>query len=188
MAASNWDTLALDEKSEPSTGYFTSPLGVRVEVYKNWLYIYDAKAWEEGGAFTQDCVMEVQFGAVSYKDVSIFALRGPQEGVYAFVESWHKEGGTYICTGMLGIGVYGFEDSTWVGVKPSSIEWLKKKMAEDEIAERIPNVLSKIDFTKAVRFNQGDAFFADRGMVTLAPTKPGEATVPILMQALKETS
>src|SRR5271154_4408257 len=83
MALSNWDTLAVDEKGEPCSGSFVSPLGIEIEIYKNWLYVRDAKAWVESDhCFTNDTIMQIENGKLRYKDVEITAIRGPKNGVY----------------------------------------------------------------------------------------------------------
>lgn len=148
MALSNWDTLSLNQDSEPTNGSFTSPLGVEVSVYKNWLYVRDPHAWQEGGRFIEPIVMQIEQGTLTYKDVQIVAIRGPQNGVYAVIWStqYHDndEDGNYVpptVTGMIGIGVSGFEepedaksldDVKWVGVKPESLKWFIDKLNETE--------------------------------------------------------
>jgi hypothetical protein len=87
MALSNWDTMAVNAKGEPTNGVFTSKLGVTVEIYKNWLYLRDEKAWQEGGRFVKSTVGQIESGVLTYKDVSIVAKRGPQGGVYCVVKS-----------------------------------------------------------------------------------------------------
>lgn len=135
MALSNWDTLAVDLKGEAQAGFFVSPCGVRVEIYKNWVYIHDPKAWRKGGQFCEDVVIELQHGDLHYMDVEIRAVRGPQNGIY--VACWHidwhvedKKPAEY--TGMVGCGVYGFEGEDWVGVTPDSVEFLQKWIGKKE--------------------------------------------------------
>jgi hypothetical protein len=133
MALSNWDTLAVNLKGEEIDGSFTSPLGVEVSFYKNWIYVRDPVAWQDGGKFVKDTVMQISEGVIDYKDVSIHAIRGPQNGIYAFVHSGYEHDDTF--RGMIGCGVYGFGDASdgvdedgyapWVGVRPSSREFLQ---------------------------------------------------------------
>lgn len=99
MALSNWDTLAVDEKGVSTNGVFISPSGVQVEFYKNWLYVREA--------VEKTPELKVNAGDLSYKDVLIKAWRGPSSGVYAAVWSGFGEK----LTGMLGCGIYGFEDT-----------------------------------------------------------------------------
>lgn len=42
MALSNWDTMSMDEKGKTLSGEFVSPLGVKVEFYKNWIYVRES--------------------------------------------------------------------------------------------------------------------------------------------------
>lgn len=108
MALSNWDTLAINAKGENCYGEFKSPLGITVEFYKNWLYVYDKKAWEKGGYFVEDCVMQVTEGSIRYKDVAILAKRGPKDGIYAVIWTMHYEPEYFDF--MLGIGCSGYKD------------------------------------------------------------------------------
>lgn len=221
MALSNWDTLAIDETGASISGSFVSPLGVRVEFYKNWLYVYDEKAYQEGGTFTNSCVMEVQSGDITYKDVVISAVRGPQGGIYAQVSTqWYKDDRKI----MVGCGVYGYEyppapcghdanilgsrsstgkdgkwitrcveceqiipDCKWVGVLPESLEFLRnmvlefvpdylsKEQQDNHINTKLANALST-----ALRFNQGDAFFATAYGEDIPATAPGEVNRPMI--------
>ncbi len=194
MALSNWDTLALDEKSASISGAFKSPLGVVVEFYKNWLYIRDEKAWEEKGSFTKPTVMQVTSGELRYKDVNILALRGPQNGVYAVV--WTGYGDV---VGMIGCGVYGYEGDEFVGVLGSSIEWFKKELSKKgsdtmQIGDEarpyefdvydIPKPFKEIDWGKGLRFNQGDAYFAGALGGDIPATEPEKAEPTVMSQIL----
>ncbi len=135
MALSNWDTLAVDLDGKPVDGTFTSPLGITVEFYKNWIYVHDPKGWQEGGHFVHDTVMQVQEGKFTYQDVSVEAIRGPQEGIYAVVywNSFKKdENGIYVkkMTGMVGCSVYGTVKSKWVGVSKNCVKFLQSYITE----------------------------------------------------------
>jgi len=253
MALSNWDTLAVDENGESTNGIFTSPNGVSVEFYKNWLYVRDKKGWQEGGRFVEPTVMQVDNGTLSYKDVSICAIRGPQNGVYAVVEStiypphltedcakckakaksyWHEKNcADFVDTKhlvMIGCGVYGYDGEEWVGVDDESKKFLAswiQKADQDELAmpRSLFNKLSgeaeikahfatkgqtvtrvteenvfiayesfgfeehvrKIDLSKALRFNQGDAFFANKVGTDIPATPTGTAEEPWLTKMLK---
>lgn len=160
MALSNWDTLAVNEKGAESNGVFVSPYGVSIEIYKNWIYVGDGKAWHEGERYSRPIVMEIQQGDLTYKDVQVFARRGPQNGVYVVVQSavyspalekdclsckvkaggrWHE----YQCPAfvdtkylaMIGCGVYGYRGSEWVGVEEESKQFLAHWLKESDIEE-----------------------------------------------------
>lgn len=206
MALSNWDTLALNEKGESIGGEFRSPLGVVVRFYKNWLYVNDAVAWVEGGSFVQDTVMQVQTGDFVYKDVRILATRGPQNGIYAAVYTtvyerpspgcdkckvargrYHADGcpdkvPTYV-VGMVGCGVYGYSSDEWVGVDEESRFHLGCWITDDDTD--LPDDLRNVDLTKALRFNQGDAYLAERLGQATPTTLPGQAAPSILSQSLQ---
>jgi hypothetical protein len=254
MALSNWDTLAVDENGESTNGVFVSPLGVSVEFYKNWLYVRDSKAWQEGGRFVSPTVMQVESASLSYKDVSITAIRGPQNGVYAVVQSTiyppqltedcakckskakgyahERECPNFVDTKhlvMIGCGVYGYSGEEWVGVTDDSKKFLNdwiRKSDDDEIpmpralfnktategdikaalaakGQKVSRVteenvfvvyesfsfeehIRKIDLSTALRFNQGDAYFASKVGTDIPATPPGTAEEPWLTQALKK--
>lgn len=140
MALSNWDTFALNEKGEPISGLFVSPLGVEVEIYKNWVYIRDEKAWTEDCGFTNNTVMHIDSGDFRYKDVCVLAIRGPQHGVC--VAAYHNNWNDKILTGMVGIGCYGFnETDEWVGVTEDSVKFLREEFLRKTYREQydLPN-------------------------------------------------
>lgn len=150
MALSNWDTMAVDEKGAPTNGVFVSPKGVRVEIYKNWLYLSEKSA-EDESLNPRGIVGTVQSGEMSLKDVHIFAKRGPQNGIYCIVywsnfepvpkegcelcgvkpaedgkkDAYHERACPKVFGAMLGIGCYGYSDSEFVGVLPKSVEFLR---------------------------------------------------------------
>jgi len=132
MALSNWDTLAVNLKGEPQSGFFVSPGGVKVEIYKNWVYIHDPEAWREKGSYVKDTIMQINHGDLHYHDVEIRAIRGPQEGIY--VACWHTDykDEEIIYTGMVGCGVYGFAGEEWIGVTPESVAFLQKWISYKE--------------------------------------------------------
>jgi len=145
MALSNWDTFAVTHTGEPIRGAFKSPNGIVVEVYKNQLYIHDDQSWTDTRSFTKPVVLEVNSGTLQYKDVHVFAVRGPKNGVYFAVWStqYHEntkevvdgiEKEVYVpptYTGMVGIGCYGYggpAGDDWVGVEQSDIDFLKEQV------------------------------------------------------------
>jgi len=175
VALSNWDTLALDQDGKPLGGAFASRSEVVVEVYKNWLYVSDKLAWREG-EFTCPVVMRIDHGLVRYRDVNILAARGPQEGIYALVWQSRYEENKLVTTGMLGIGVYGYDDQVWIGVQKESLDWFRKEVLEkEEYKYDLPECFSKIDLSSGVRFNQGDMYFAEKTGLPVQATKPGES-------------
>lgn len=206
MALSNWDTFALDHEGQPNSGSFTSDMGVTVESYKNWLYVYDEAAWVDGGAFSKPVIMHVNEGNVSYKDVHILAVRGPKNGIYFCVYSSkyekQEEGQPYkgpIIKGIVGIGCSGYSSrGKWLGVGSREVAFLKnhlllktdtyvlrigKKISKHKFNYYdIPEVFQKLDLSKGKRFNQGDAFFALNLGTPLQASEPGDAPEPIFSQ------
>lgn len=247
MALSNWDTLAVDHKGESVGGSWTSPAGVTVEFYKNWLYVRHPKAWTKASSFIKPVIMQINSGDFTYLDVNIHAVRGPKNGVYAAIwtskyqEQSKEKGAPYVpptVTGMVGIGCYGFKnevdlvlaekgrkpepgdfwnshqsnksgewrhflenwrevngaltkvesieykgydlDDLWVGVEKAEIEFLQKFLKDED--NGIPEELGNIDLTKATRFNQGDAFFAEKLGAPLPGTLPGESQGTVMGQ------
>lgn len=210
MALSNWDTMAVDLNGKPCVGSFQSPQGVTVQFYKNWLYIGDEKAWVDGRSYVRPTIAQVNSGDLCYGDVSIRSVRGPQDGIYAVITSGYGEEEI----GIIGCGVYGFEGEEWVGVKKESVEFLRgflnqadsltREEALEEVkrfGEAISDVeqaveiwmrpsyefsekVRAVSFDGALRFNQGDAYFAGHAGEDTPASVPGEAEKPVLLQML----
>lgn len=151
MALSNYDSMAVNAKGEPTNGVFTSKLGVTVEVYKNWIYVRDPKAWQPGGSYIEPTVAQVEEGLLTYKDVHIAAKRGPKNGIYCVVTSqsydyapprgckhcgkknepgkkekeFHASGCPAVFAAMLGIGCYAYVGQKFVGVTKAEVKFLK---------------------------------------------------------------
>jgi len=180
VALSNWDTVAVDENGEPTDGRFTSPLGISVELYKNFLYVRDETSWRRGGPYVEPTVMSIDHGELIYLDVSVYAVRGPKNGIYTAVWTGYPHEPTW--KAMVGIGCYGYDDDRWVGVQARDIIFLRTMLH----AESVPPPLALIDFSKVERVNQGDRYLAEK--VGLAPpsTPPGEAEAPLLTQLIDD--
>lgn len=185
MALSNWDTLALNQDG-PSDGILTSPMGVSVAIYKNWLYVLDPHNAREGGRFdpSSDTVMQVDAGSLAYLDVQIEAVRGPQEGIYTVVLRGEQV--------MVGCGVYGWEPTgapqmitnfdtylppPWLGVTPESVHFLRAFAAEHLGGEH--PLMSGERWADVVRFNQGDAFLAEALELASPATAVGAQQDPV---------
>ena len=156
MALSNWDTLMVNKKGKPLTGFWLSDSGIGVEVYKNWLYIHDKKAYVDGKAcYAKPIIAKVDEGMFDYKDLKFCVFRGPQNGVYAVVwKDYYSKGyKKHWIKGCIGIGVYGFVGDNFVGVKPSSIDWFMKKISDDKFDLPI-DILKGIKLKKAQRLRQ----------------------------------
>ncbi len=190
MALSNWDTLALNKEGKPTNGVFKSTQGIMVSIYKNWLYVEDKDAWRDEDAFVEPIVMEIQEGRLTYKTIQILAKRGPQNGIYCVVYTLPYRDEKEKFNLMAGIGCYGFDGDKWVGVEPASVEYMAKLCTNDgelfEAADwmEVEEALHNIDFSKALRFNQGDAFFAIHGGVSTPASKVGKAEEPVIMKVI----
>ena len=141
MAGSNWDTFVVNERGLPVEPIFESRLGVQVELYKNWIYVHDAKGWRDGGALAAPVIMQIDHGKLEYLDVQIEAVRGPKDGVYVAVHGTTP--GSF--DAMIGIGCYGYaETGRWVGVQRAEVDYLK-----DFLSRALPDL--SIDFAPALR-------------------------------------
>jgi hypothetical protein len=185
MALSNWDTLSVDHNSNPINGTIRSKMGVQVDIYKNWLYINDEIAWREG-AYIKPIVMEIQSGDLIYKDVTIYAERGPQNGVYCVVytPSHLNEAKGEGPNAMIGIGCYGYIGEDWIGVHSKSVDFLIDivKSRINDLPWSYKGILDNLNFKNALRFNQGDAYFANKLKFDIPTSKPEEAEKSILMR------
>ena len=204
MALSNWDAMAMNEEGAPIAARWRSRAGVEVEIYKNWIYVRDEKAWQKESQFIKPTVMHVTHGFLVYKDVNIASIRGPQMGIFAVVWS----GASYAkptdedyeirrVRGMAGCGVVAADDDgACVGLTPDTMKWwldtLMRKERGDEVATDqwywadVPDVFRAIDWSKALRYNQGDEFLADHGVGDgVHATPPGQAEPPLMSRMLE---
>lgn len=204
MALSNWDTFAVNEKGEPTTGTLEAFSGIEVSLYKNELLVADAKAHATGSHFSEPIVIIMQHGEIQYKDVLIYATRGPKNGIYVVVESvkYHENAAPERRV-MIGIGCYGYADNDeWVGVEAAEINFLKTWLNHGErvvmsTSEGEQESYFTYDFSEEIReipldaglrYNQGDAYFAAHEDGEIPATPPGEATTPVLEQMVKGAS
>ena len=183
MALSNWDTWAIDQDSKISNGIFKSKIGCEIQIYKNWLYLQDAVAWQEHGGFVEPTIMELWDGELHYKDTQIVACRGPKNGIYCAV--WSSKPTNLL----VGIGAYGYSGDEWVGITYNEVNWLKDWLAKIEETScyiwGIKKHIEKIDFETGGRFNQGDAYFADKLDVKTPTTEPGKSDEPVITKLIK---
>jgi len=111
MALSNWDTLAFGPDGKPSNGKLTGFDGQSVEIYKNWLYVKDAKMFTEKRGFINETIALIESGNVTIANFDIKATRGPQNAIFAYVETtnYHVENDKHETKRMAGIGCYGYD-------------------------------------------------------------------------------
>lgn len=184
MALSNWDTFAMNEKGEPCKE-FKSPLGVEVEIYKNWIYIRDEAGWQEGGQFIKPTIMEIHSSIVRYKDVTIISK---SEYGTVYIVAWSGYSHKNDLKGMTGIGTYGFRGNKYVGVTDLQLKRLKKFLNKEQKVGwyDIPKEFKDMDFNKGKRFNQGDMFFHEQLGTDKSCSEVGRAKEPILSKALRK--
>jgi len=193
MALSNWDTLSIDHNSKPINGKIKSKMGVQVEIYKNWLYINDKDGWTDGN-YIKPIVGEIHAGALTYKDVVIYAERGPQDGIYCIVgtPAWADEQESEKLNLMVGIGCYGFDGyrgDRWTGVTEVAVDFLigmVRLSANHRLLWAHKESLQDINFKQAQRFNQGDKYIADNLKLDMPISKVGESEEPIIRQMFKK--
>jgi hypothetical protein len=187
MALSNWDTLAINRDGHATTGDLTTPKGVVVEIYKNWIHITDNKTKFPDGA---PLSFSIDHGKITYRDLNVYAERGPQDGVFliAWWSDWQEAPEPKIIwDGIVAVGCYGFSGDEWIGVEEESVKFLSE-MIERAHQEFVINdyMFASIDFTNAIRYNQGDAYFAQKGFVEGGiGTRVGEVEQPVMIQMLK---
>lgn len=196
MALSNWDTLAVDLDGQPSDGTFTDPSGMSVSIYKNWVYVRHLAAWAALRGFSEPTFSDIWHGDIRLGYTRILAKRGATKesilvAVYYTANQDQVDGEPYrqpIVTGMVGIGCYGFAPcAKWVGVEQAEVDELQAWLMD--LQER-GDIRVVPDLARAVRFNQGDAYFATRTGVAemMQPTAPGEAAPTILSQIAERMS
>ena len=161
MALSNWDTLCFNHKGEVCEGKFTSPMGIVVEAYKDWLYVKDKQTWRKG-VYTNNIVMEVNSGELQYYDVrircefqsSIDDVSEDYSRILFAIWSGFESSDDF--TGIIGVAC--FADMNKQDIEALQI-FLNK--ADYYVNEDIPDVFKNIDLSKGKRYNQGDAYFHD---------------------------
>lgn len=182
MALSNWDTFTMTHEGKPCGGVFTSPQGVSVEIYKNWIYLRD-KDWNKVKDWSP--VMEIYDSRTHYKDVNI-ASKFINHTIY--VATWSGYDYDKSVHGMVGIGTMGYDvKGKYVGVTEKHITRLKKFLNEKSIiySVEIPDILKNIDLHKGKRFNQGDKFFSKTTGTDIQCSSIDEAKEPIFSQLIK---
>jgi len=162
MALSNWDCMAFDQDGSPCIGRLSSG-NETMSIYKNWVWIdgvgNNPQQFEEGFRHVGNlCVMAIRHQS--------------QDSVFCRIQH-----GSML---VAGIGCYGFDGMEWVGVTPETLgafmEWLRS--IDQELADKIK--------PGGLRYNQGDAFFAEHGMCSLPASAVGKAEKPLLLQDTKK--
>jgi len=105
MALSNWDTLAFDADGKPCVGVVVNGNG-SVEIYKNFLYVYNKKMFKKGeGSYTNNVIAQIESGNINISKFSIIAKRHKeQNSIFVRVAYTVGDEEKYF----VGIGCYGF--------------------------------------------------------------------------------
>jgi len=108
MALSNWDTVVFDSDGNQGKGEIESFTGAICEVYKDWLYVKDTKAWYPSQGFSSNVIAKISEGDIRISGFEIQATRGPQNSVIAYVCSTNYK--TSETRRMFAVSGNGFED------------------------------------------------------------------------------
>jgi len=188
MALSNWASMSVTNEGT-GNGSLTSYGGITAEIYKNWIYIRAPELWKPHGRFTEPVIAQIDQAYMTIHDLKILANReNLQNAVFVYAESsYYKE---KAAKWMVGIGCSGFDGDRWVGVTPDLIEkfevWLKDVLPERSYLNGVS--LGDLDKIKGQfkYFNQGDAFFADHGLLVDTPVlEPGQVEEPVMSKIIK---
>ena len=181
MALSNYDMLVLNHKGEPCRGEFISPFGIKVKVYKDWLYVDDTFGWTKKGGFAEPTVMEVNSSCLVYKDVNIVCDQRPTKHcdnttLFCIWSGWEHENNM---SGIVGICQFG-------NIQPDAIDELHEVLIKNFDSDycTIPEIFKLLDLSIGKRFNQGDMFFHDKIGTDAQCTVPGEAKNTMFGQLL----
>lgn len=144
MSLGNWAVLAVDQYGRKCDGKLFTPGNRCIQIYKNWLFLFDETHLRKHGAIPAAEPREILDGAVVYTmvagalqfgDLSILAVRGPHDGVY--VACWTGEPDETGFDAMIGCGVYGYgppcgtiEPEKWIGVGSTARNFLRFLIGE----------------------------------------------------------
>ena len=181
MALSNYDMFVMNHKGEPCIGEFVSPMGIKVKVRKDWLYIDDKFGWQKDGGFAEPTVMEVNSSCLVYKDVNIICDQRPTKRcdnttLFCIWSGWEQEN---TMNGIIGVCQFG-------DIQPDAIDELHEALITDFDDEyhTIPEIFKLINLSVGKRCNQGDMFFHDKIGTDAQCTIPGKAKGTMFGQLL----
>lgn len=171
MALSNWAICAWDEKGRMSNGSFQFGK-VTIELYKNWAYLRDEKAWTKKSGYTKPTISTIEVADIDYKGITIYAKRGLLNSIYLIVNYhyWGKPDKT-----LYGIGSYAYDyKGSHVGIRKSVfnsfVKWIKELNKKESVAVVEPK--------NPMWFNQGDYFLgSDLNKFSYSIGKIGDKSV-----------
>lgn len=183
MALSDYDTLAINHTGAATNGSFISPLGVSVDLYKNWIYVRDPDAWQPG-AYVRPTIMEIQDGFIRYRDVTIVAMRRikPTRSIFALAYSGYNYDSSY--SGMVGVAGIGWRRDEFTGITNEHLAILRDWLGSIRDRHQMTDAMVRVGFEPVARFNQGDAYIAKHLGFDAPMSDPGNADVPLLIQAI----
>lgn len=167
MALSSYDQCAWDKYGCARRADMRFPGNILLEIYKDWLYIYDKSihgTWISFDGEELDIsndqrkdqnISDIKHGKVRYKGIQIIVDRNKYatfihamyDHDYDEYHNYHQ----YIPQIFCGIGKYGFIGNEWVGITDEDIK---------EFADWLVKINSPLkELSEAKPYNQGDAFF-----------------------------
>jgi hypothetical protein len=178
---SEWDVLALDESGRPCNGISSnSPAGVVVEIQRDLLHVLHKEIWNTNCLVQYPTVGMVEEGAVWFLDTYILAtsLQHKQGVIWA---TWFQQQQELF--GIVGVSCHGLHAGKYLGVTPDDVVCLQKQLQDWNRQGKVPEKLGSLGFENALRFNQGDAFFASKMGHALSSTRVGEASLPLFFHS-----
>lgn len=125
MALSNWDTIAFNDDGQSCNGTVVSEHGDSIKIYKNWIYVRSPDMWKKAGArYIEPTIAEVWEGNIKLAGFNIEAIRGPQNGIFVYVEHGPWENRQRFA----GIGCSGYRDRLGEYLKANNIQVTKDDM------------------------------------------------------------
>jgi hypothetical protein len=248
MALSDYDHLSFGPTGKPANGVFVGLNDYVFRLYKRWLYVDNARLWQEGSSsFVSPVVMQINNGDLSFGGNRVVAVPAQTvSGILIYIESYDYRDGNPVTTRFAGVACSGYDykrvtrnacaalklnpadwelsstgscgddrditlsrvrgkesdktlkysfrdkkamrryETRYVGVTKAAVNELLGFLAR-EIGwydKEGQKWLTKVRRAKALRYNQGDAYFASHLGNKLCGTKPSKAQTPLLIRAL----
>jgi hypothetical protein len=197
MAMSNWTLLAFDNEGAPCSGEAEFPSGLRVELYKNWVYLHHPQMWTENQSFVSDTIAQVNSGDLNIGGVNIIVERFRGNGIdydsAAFVLATYQEW-SETPQFFAGIVDYGYVGEDYIGLSSDTYQhfltWIDAQVGEYSSKARKAWV-DKVHASNGLSANQGDLYFSqvigtDSQAVTPGDTPPEPIFMKLLDKAFPE--